>query len=390
MAAGPNKKTEETLAIIEGIYDAALDPAGWDRVVAALQRRLRSPLAGIFTQDAVTSAFSADLLRMEEKYHRLYVEHIAPVNPWIRVPGLMRPGRVLTDQSIEIHHRDSKAYVETAFHQDFARPQGFRHTMGGTLFTHGHKLVNFTYFRPAAEGPYTRSEIHLHKLLARHIARALGMSRKLEALGRELSVSSYLIDQLAFGVIQFDSKGRIRAANREARRLLASGDGLAAPGGRLSAQRPTEDRRLKALIRSVTSAEAIARELPPDQVILSRPSGKMALSVVAMPVPRERTILDGETGAALLLVSDPERRPILETGYLAERFGFSRSEARLAAALAQGYVLRRAAEISGLSYETARWYLKAMFEKTGAHRQAELVHLLLADLAMMATADPLH
>ena len=35
-----------------------------------------------------------------------------------------------------------------------------------------------------------------------------------------------------------------------------------------------------------------------------------------------------------------------------------------------------------MTYETARWYLKILFQKTGTSRQAELVALLLGDLAV--------
>jgi DNA-binding CsgD family transcriptional regulator len=42
--------------------------------------------------------------------------------------------------------------------------------------------------------------------------------------------------------------------------------------------------------------------------------------------------------------------------------------------------LRRAAERMGIGLGTARWYLKQALEKTGAHRQSDLV-LLAAGFA---------
>lgn len=380
-------RTERVLDLVDKIYRAALRLEGWDVVFSSLRDNFRSPVAGMFTQDAITGAYNADRLPLEDKYHRLYAERIASVNPWIRVPGLMRPGRVLSDASLEELHREPKAYVETEFHQDFARPQGFRHVMGGTLLAHGHKLLNFTYFRDAAAGPYTRAEMRLHGLLARHIANAVGMSAELNALRQQIAASSYLIDRLAFGVILLDDEGQVRFANREARRLLDAQDGLSAAGGSLHAQHPADSRRLRALIRGVTSRSAHG-DAAITRTIIARPSGRMAYSVAAMPVPHDWTLIDAGSGAVLLLITDPERRPVLDSGYLAQRFGFGPSETRLAVALAQGFDLREAAAMAGLTYETARWYLKTIFEKTGTCRQAQLVGILVADLAVTAVAAP--
>jgi DNA-binding CsgD family transcriptional regulator len=377
------ERTEVAVEIVGQIYRAALDAKGWDAVIASLGQAFRSPVAGMFTQDTVSGEVSTDGIEMGEKYHRLYAERIAAVNPWISVPGLMRPGRILSDESLEVLHQDAKAYVETEFHQDFAQPQGFRHSMGGTLIAHGHRLLNFTYFRGAADGPYSAAEMRLHGMLSRHIAAAIGMSGELTALRRQESVSSYLVDRLAFGVILLDADGRVLFANREAGRLLAENDGLGIVGGFLRARYPQDARRLDGLVHAATSADS-GMPAAPARTIVARPSGRMALSISALPVPCGRTLFDVPAGQALVLVSDPERRPNLEGRYLAERFGFGRNEARLAAALAQGFDLREAASLAGLTYATARWYLKGIFEKTGTHRQTELVALLLADLSATA------
>jgi DNA-binding CsgD family transcriptional regulator len=61
---------------------------------------------------------------------------------------------------------------------------------------------------------------------------------------------------------------------------------------------------------------------------------------------------------------------------LTHLFGLSPAEARLASIIAGGIDLRTAAEDLGVKRDTARNQLKAIFAKTGAHRQSELVELL--------------
>ena len=62
---------------------------------------------------------------------------------------------------------------------------------------------------------------------------------------------------------------------------------------------------------------------------------------------------------------------------LNERFGLTVAEAGLAAEIVKGDGREAAARRRGISVATARSQLASIFEKTGTHRQAELVHLLL-------------
>jgi DNA-binding CsgD family transcriptional regulator len=64
-------------------------------------------------------------------------------------------------------------------------------------------------------------------------------------------------------------------------------------------------------------------------------------------------------------------RGVPQADFLETRFALSPAEVRLVAYLFAGASLR--AEALDIKYETARTYLKSVFEKTGAHRQAELV-----------------
>jgi len=64
---------------------------------------------------------------------------------------------------------------------------------------------------------------------------------------------------------------------------------------------------------------------------------------------------------------------IPQADFLEIRFGLRPAEARLVAHLITGASLRSCAQALGIKYETARSYLKSVFEKTGTHRQAELV-----------------
>nr|WP_274709181.1 helix-turn-helix transcriptional regulator [Nitratireductor luteus] len=79
---------------------------------------------------------------------------------------------------------------------------------------------------------------------------------------------------------------------------------------------------------------------------------------------------------ALLLVTDLDRRAVLPEERLRKLFNLTASEAAVAARIAAGSDLRRIAESLEIATGTARNHLKAIFSKTGTHRQSELVALV--------------
>jgi DNA-binding CsgD family transcriptional regulator len=73
--------------------------------------------------------------------------------------------------------------------------------------------------------------------------------------------------------------------------------------------------------------------------------------------------------------------PIPET-LIAELFGLSLPEARLATLLCTGLTLREAAAEMHIAENSARTYSKIAFSKLGVSRQAELVRLILTSVAI--------
>ena len=80
---------------------------------------------------------------------------------------------------------------------------------------------------------------------------------------------------------------------------------------------------------------------------------------------------------ALLLVADPEARAeTAPSAVLRETFGLTKAEAEIAARAANGEGVPALAAALSISQGTARLHLHRVFEKTGAHRQAELAAVM--------------
>ncbi|MGF1544835.1 MAG: helix-turn-helix transcriptional regulator [Parvularculaceae bacterium] len=76
-----------------------------------------------------------------------------------------------------------------------------------------------------------------------------------------------------------------------------------------------------------------------------------------------------------LVINDLAARRVAPPGQIADALSISAAEGRLVHALARGLPLSATARELNISTNTARSYLKSVFQKTGAARQAEVVRL---------------
>ena len=104
-------------------------------------------------------------------------------------------------------------------------------------------------------------------------------------------------------------------------------------------------------------------------VALRRPSGRRPLKVEAVPLAH------GAERVALLIAAPGERAA--SKGDLMRRFDITRAEASLWSGLVSGATLGEIAERGGVSINTLRVQLAALFRKLGVHRQVDLVRLAL-------------
>jgi DNA-binding CsgD family transcriptional regulator len=80
----------------------------------------------------------------------------------------------------------------------------------------------------------------------------------------------------------------------------------------------------------------------------------------------------------MLLVFDPDRRIQMSTELIARDLGISTREAEIAALLVAGHDINAIAERLKISIHTARTHVKAVFSKTGARSQSELIQRIAA------------
>jgi DNA-binding NarL/FixJ family response regulator len=188
------------------------------------------------------------------------------------------------------------------------------------------------------------------------------------------------LDQLAAAVIVTDRGARVVALNRAGDDLLSRGRALSVRQGRLCAARAFETDKSRALI----GAAAVPDKLDPAigrMLVKSRDTDLPYVLTVTRLAP-ELSVFDRPL--AMVLATAPPQGP-LAAADLAELFGLSPAESRLAVALMAGKKLRDIAIDTGLQTTTLRSQLSAIFKKVGADRQADLVRIL-SSIPVISTA----
>ena len=290
----------------------------------------------------------ADPERTEE-YQR-----ISQADPFVGLPE----GQVVS-------FRDFVSHVPARFRDwlDVARSSEI---LGVDLHRPPDVAVRLRLTREDSQTQFGDAERALLERLIPHLRIALDLHARLTITQAESQLFSSAMAGLAVATLILDREGRILRRNALATQMIEEGSIIAEQHGKLE-------------VRTGSSAATINRILasPPPQgeeiLFEVAASDGPALHARARAVPSS-AYADGAWLA--LFIADPARPAGPSEELLRERFHLTRAEAGLALHLAQGATLADAADALGITYNTTRSHLRAIFAKTNTHRQVELITLL--------------
>lgn len=237
-------------------------------------------------------------------------------------------------------------------------------------------------FLPTSSTPAQHArEIHLATLRAVERLRAQRNAEQARATERRQTELRTVADLFPVALIMAGWDARIRILNERARTLLAEHDALFVDAeGRLKLAHADSNRQFIATMRQIEAGADTDCALSAP-----RPSGLAPLSILVTPVGHGE---QNRPGGVALFIAAPESPLDIAPATLEGLYGLTLAEARLVIALVSGQKLDDVAQASGTSLHTLRNHLKAVFRKTGANRQAELVKLVLTGPAVFRKAAP--
>lgn len=364
-----------TLAV-EALYDAAAGLQDWPSALHRLARSAEAIGVVVFPHDpqdvAASFPVSTDLIEPAEIYLR---------EGWwqqdyrkLQAKGLMNTPFVIEHQVSSAATREQHPYYQ------FLRSIGFLWWAGLPFHLDGHPWV-VSFQRGPEQPAYTPDDGPELVAAMPAMTLAFTLAQRLDRSAGSAQIA--LLDRFTCGAALIDWRGMVVQLNARADALI--GSDLFICNRRLAARDRASDEALQALIRSAAAAGDIAKRasLPPVPI---RRESKPPLLLQLLPVVSGMLDLFSKAHAIVTLIEPGSaRRP--SEALLKSAFGLTTAEAKLAARIAPGETLEDAAEASGVLKSTAAQQLKAVFAKTGTHRQSELV-ALLAPLILVAADSP--
>lgn len=334
-----------------------------------LTRALPGSAAALINYDlprrVINAAFTDGI---DEAFLPSYGERYAGVNPWLDFMAEALP------EVVYLSERDypARSFRDSAFYGEWLAPQGNMNAaaaMQVRAAPHNDIQIAWHYESAMAGSCDAFATAVLEGLkprLVEAVRDAVGLRERLEN-GKRLGPLSERFEGAAMLI---DRNRHIREANGRALAALDEGRVLAATAaGVLTLRDQAAQRWLEDMLAQQAGAGAVATAFA---------SGEHIYRIRLTPVPDYE-----ETGFAPLV----RPRPLvlltvkllvgeavgLDHACLRFAFDLSAAEIRLCELLVNGHSLAKAAQMLGLSDGTVRQRVKAIFHKTGTHRQGELV-----------------
>lgn len=350
--------------IMNRLGDAAVDPAAWPEIMDSICRAAGAS-AAVLLQSDIRTPDVPRTASIDEALRLYFADNWHLVDPRARGFPRMMAGDVVSDQDILTPEqiRADPMYNEILY------PFGFK-WFAGIGFRAGAAAWALTIQRTGREGPFEALDKHLLARLAPRLTETASLAT---AIGRVvISSTTDALNHVQKPAIVLSNQGLVLNMNAAAE--AGFDEDIRVRNRQLMVrdkQALAKLEQLVDLIRATPDSAAL-----PAEPILIRRTIKPPVTLRVLPIDgAARNVFLG--ARALLVFSNLLPAPAPEPTLIAQAFGLTPAESRLAALIGSGLSVDVAAAQLRISRETARNHLKSTFSKTGTHRQQELISIII-------------
>lgn len=362
--------------LIGALYEGVIESDPWSSFLHALRIRLRSNSAMLMFGLPDAAGLTRDVDDSDWKFNtikNLYYGRFVAENP-IRYNEI-EPGNVYSMFDFVTR----KQFRESPYYRDFCKHLGIDMALIACIGEIGGKRCWLNVVRSDEEGEFGGDEVKLLAGLIPHVHRALRLCDAIDSARQETSAYMGALDSARLCTVLLDADRRVIGMNEEAEHLFRQSPEISLVRSRLALADQADQKHMDALFRSVvqgTGENAYG-------VMTAGGKGRTPVSIMLRRSRQPAATGDRGSIAAIAYLKDPTAPVQPRASAVAALFGLKPTEARLAAALAQGADAREAAVRLGMTEQTVRTYVKRILQKTGTRRQAELVQLISTSLAVL-------
>jgi len=349
--------------------EAVLDPGQWPSLMEAICAAAATTGAALLQTDARTpdvpiTPSVADLIKVYFDNNL----HVGDIRAAKGMPLLLSGRNVVRDQDM---FRSETAMLRDPLYAHLTRFK-FR-WFSGISFQSGPAMWVMTLQRTIGEGMFDDTELRALAALSESLTEVATLSH---AVGKQVLLGTLnAFELISAPALSMSSTGLVIEMNRAATGLFDTD--FRVRNNRLYMR---DGKASQALERMLWERPADGEIRPRSRgrvgnIIVARRENKKPILIKVLPVHgAAATPFLGARAILVLRDLEAERRPPLEI--LAEAFSLTSAEAKVASLVAAGASPEEIAFELQVSRETVRNQIKAIFGKTGTHRQSELAALV--------------
>ncbi len=369
-------------SLIDSIYEAALDPALWPEILAAIRECIGASAYSLFTL-ASSEGQKPELLtcNIDPAWSQAYRDYWWQHDDWVQGAfsrGLAAPGLTLSGSMLV----DDQTFKKGIWFNDGLRHQDMGDLLTTTLWTSenpGPQLV-LSFYRSLRSERFGTPELNQLTRLSSHLRRAFRLTLSGAKLNDGFQHQAAILDSMSQPLLILDGQRKIVSLNEPAERLLSNPQlgvlqirnrRVMELGQRAS---PTLETAFEwARIHSGKPA-SIAFVIPGNGGIPT--AGSARLMKLRQPPSQNFRLEDPDR--FMLQLELAESPPPEGLRAFADLFGLTQGEFRVLALMIEDFSPRLIADHLGISLPTVRTHLQRIRQKTGTRRFADLIRLALA------------
>ncbi|MES5485881.1 helix-turn-helix transcriptional regulator [Bradyrhizobium sp. INPA03-11B] len=253
------------------------------------------------------------------------------------------------------------------YRTEWNKKWGFEHACATAVHSPSGELVVFHMERLAGEPAFSRQDLDFLDRFRPHLARASLLATRWRLARMQAATEALaLVDLPALAI---ERSGRVLVANALIEGMTDVLRWL--PGDRIAMRDAAADTLLRAGLSQLGSP--LEKGVRSFAACRADNQDRVVVHLVSMP-GEARDLFDGAVGILIVTPVTAPQAPSL--ALIRGLFDLSPSEARVARGIVQGQTIGDIAALHGLSRETIRNQVKAVFAKTGTHSQRDVVALL--------------
>jgi DNA-binding CsgD family transcriptional regulator len=360
---------ERTSFLIGMIYDCVIDPALWQGAVDTVRQDLGLATGALSLFDLpsgrmllnITSGISPEwLTSMAELAH----ENVALWGGAQRMSGFPLGEPIVNSEIVS-----PETLAANRYYTEWARPQGLVDAVAIPI-ARDQQMVGGVGWGVAH--PVTECQRATLRLLGPHFRRAISVSNLLDMRGFMMDSLEAALDSFSLGIVLLDADLGIIHTNLAADAMLRESDPISSAGGRLSLPHPRSTEALEDAVRRAASG---GMELGQRGMGLpTRRRDGSPVIVHVMPLRRGRRSTASATAA--VFVAAATAPPKMPGAALALLYDLTPAETRVLELIVEGKPPTEIGTALGISISTVKTHLVRVFDKTGVHRQADLIRLV--------------